>query len=235
MSNSEEAFFEIRRYFNIWVSEVAIANANGYFDINKVSEGTALCLLNLIFGFELRDLNQEKSNYPGIDLGDDKKAMVAFQVTSRTDNTKLLSSLTTFISKGYKSKFSNGIRFLIINSKKDIKRGTKKFADFNEIFDPKKDVYYPEDLIKKIEQLYYEDKKRFNEIKRKLRDEFEFFKSNNSILDFSSISEKYIYYKEVLTEINRDLLNDFVEFQCSLGSEKFRQIIWKISFLNVME
>jgi len=183
MSNTEEAFFEIRRSFTIWMSEVSIANANGYFDINKVSEGTALCLLNLIFGFELRDLNQEKNNYPGIDLGDDKKAMVAFQVTSRTDNTKLLSSLTTFISKGYKSNFSNGIRFLIISNKKNIRRDFKKFSAFNEIFDPKRDIIYLEDLVKKIEQLYYEDEKRFNEITRKLRDVFEFYKSN-SLLGF---------------------------------------------------
>ena len=50
----------------------------------------------------------------------------------------MLSSLRTFHDKGYKESFPKGIRFLIISSKKSIRRDLKKFADFKEFFDPKR-------------------------------------------------------------------------------------------------
>ncbi|WP_316816625.1 SMEK domain-containing protein [Pedobacter nyackensis] len=236
MPNSEKAFLEIRKYFTTWVTEVVLANTTGYFNINKISEGTALSLLNLIFDFELRDLNKQKVNYPGIDLGDDEKAMVAFQVTSQTDNTKVLSSLKTFQDKKFKDRFPNGIRFLIINNKKNVRKNVKEFAGFMEIFDPKTDIYYPEDLIKLIEQLYYKEEERFNKIKNLLRREFDnSFRQNNDkklVVDFNSPLDKFTFYKRILTGIHQDSLNEFVQFECKMDTAEISTNDLKSIILN---
>lgn len=220
MPNSEKEFLEVRRYFTTWITEVVLANTTGYFNINKISEGTALSLLNLIFDVDLRDLNQEKSNYPGIDLGDDKRALIAFQITSRSDSTKLLSCLETFRDKGYKESFPNGIRFLIISNKKSIKRDLKKFEDFKEFFDPKKDIYYPDDLLKLIEQIYYEDQARFDKIKKILKLEFDFYKrediKKDLVTNFISPLDKFTFCKRILTGVYQDSVNKFIQFQCKL-------------------
>jgi len=76
---------EIERHLTTWFILIAASNALSYFDINKISEGTALYLLNLLYDFKLKDLNNVIENYPGIDVGDTSAVGIAFQITSRTD------------------------------------------------------------------------------------------------------------------------------------------------------
>lgn len=42
-------------------------------DISIISEDFFAKVLNLVYSFDLKNLNNEKSNYPGIDIGDKKK------------------------------------------------------------------------------------------------------------------------------------------------------------------
>ncbi len=46
-------------------------NRLGLYDLNKCCEDFIKDLLNLIYGYNLSNLNETRSNEPGLDLGDE--------------------------------------------------------------------------------------------------------------------------------------------------------------------
>lgn len=87
---------EIEKIINLlksWILEVKFNNTLNFYDINKYSEGLSEKLLNAIFNHNLKDLNCKKKNFPGIDLGDDSKDKIAYQITSRTDFQKFKNDI----------------------------------------------------------------------------------------------------------------------------------------------
>jgi hypothetical protein len=170
-----EELGQIRRLIGIWLNEIYLANAEFYFDINKVSEDLCRQLLNLVYDYELLDLNVEnKVNFPGLDIGDRNNAKIAFQVTSRTDRQKVIKNLQTVTKNGYEKVFISGIKFLIL--KLEDRVTFTKNMDPTKIlpsFDPAKDIIYPEDVIKTIKTIYEieGDLIKFNKIKALLEKE----------------------------------------------------------------
>ncbi len=66
----------------------------GQNDLNRVLEDFFKELLNLTYGINLRNLNAERSNEPGLDLGDTTVgARVAYQVTSQASAKKVNETL----------------------------------------------------------------------------------------------------------------------------------------------
>ncbi|MFO7823951.1 MAG: SMEK domain-containing protein [Cyclobacterium sp.] len=173
--NEHEELVQIRRLIGIWLNEIHLANAEFYFDINKVSENLCRQLLNLVYGYELVDLNdKENPNFPGLDIGDKDFSKIAFQITSRSDRYKVIKNLQTVISNGYEKVFDCGIKFLILKLE-----GRVTFTKKNDptkilpSFDPDRDIIYPEDIIKKIQAIYETegDLIKFNKIKGLLEKE----------------------------------------------------------------
>ncbi len=105
----KEEIDRVIKLVSLWVTEIKANNYLDFYDINKVAEDLALKLLNEIYGLQLKNLNEEKPNYPGIDLGD-KINKIAYQVTSRNDDRKIQESLESFVKED-KTIYSNGIRF----------------------------------------------------------------------------------------------------------------------------
>lgn len=173
--NEQEELGQIRRLIGIWLNEIYLANAEFYFDINKVSENLCRQLLNLVYGYELEDLNDEENpNFAGLDIGDKNIAKIAFQITSRSDRYKVIKNLQTVITNGYEKVFDCGIKFLILKLEERV-TFTKK-NDPTKIlpsFDPARDIIYPEDIIKKIHTIYETegDLIKFNKIKGLLEKE----------------------------------------------------------------
>ena len=147
----EEEIKWVIELMSLWVMKIKTSNYLDFYDINRVAEGLALKLLNEIYGLQLKNLNEEKSNYPGIDLGDEINK-IAFQVTSRCDSRKIQESLEAFIKED-KKIYANGIRFLILNENKPKSSG-KKWQETDADFDSKKHIITYLDLIKKIKQLF---------------------------------------------------------------------------------
>lgn len=221
MSNVEVEFGEIRKYFVTWITKVKLDNALTYFDINRISEGTSQQLLELVFGYDLKDLNREKKNFPGIDLGSRNNGM-AFQVTSRTDATKIVETLRIFVASGYKKDFPKGIRFFIINDRKSIRIKAHLVEEYKSIFDHKKDIYFPADLIEEIESLYYSNYQRFAEIKEFLKDEFGAPDPSVTIVKSVTSAEKVVFYKRLFAAHYKPIVNRFVDFSCKAGEEEIR-------------
>ena len=53
-------------------SQVELSNPNNFTDINIYAENFYRDLLNLILGYELKNINMVESNSAAIDLGDEK-------------------------------------------------------------------------------------------------------------------------------------------------------------------
>jgi hypothetical protein len=156
-----------------WIARIQLSNATNFFDINRVAEDIGMQILNKVYNYELRNLNYEEKNYPGIDLGDIKNK-IGFQITSRIDAKKIKDSLEKFIKKGVK-KYSAGIYFLILtNEKLNFNRNQKQiFADIYHGFDPDKHILTVTDLKQDILHLYNKSHDtRFDIIKKLLEKEF---------------------------------------------------------------
>jgi len=76
-------------------SEVEVDNEIGQFDINKIVEDVYMHILNNVYGWDLKNANLLKENFPAIDLIDEENTIV-IQVTSRTSTTKLKNTVEKF-------------------------------------------------------------------------------------------------------------------------------------------
>lgn len=105
------------------VHEVEASVAMGHFDINKICEDVVCGLFRKLYGFDnLRNLNEdEKQNFPGIDLADDDKR-VAIQVTADKSLDKVKDTLNKVIKHGLYKEYD---RIIIYNL-------TKKQASYSE-------------------------------------------------------------------------------------------------------
>ena len=105
---------EFRTALSQLATEVEAASAMQMYDINTVCENLMLGVFGEIYGWrDLRNLNAaEKSNFPGIDLADDK-AGVAIQVTATSNLDKVKDTIKTFLGHGLDKKYQRLIIYVL--------------------------------------------------------------------------------------------------------------------------
>ncbi len=79
-------------------NQIAARSKLGIFDLNVFSENFFRDVLNALYDWKLENLNQSRSNEPGLDLGDTTRR-VAIQVTSRADGAKVNGTLKKITAK----------------------------------------------------------------------------------------------------------------------------------------
>lgn len=101
---------------------VQVENRNSLqlYDINILAEDLFKELLNLVYGYNLENLNITEKNAAAIDLGDTKRR-VAIQVTSDNSGTKIRDTVDKFNQKKLYEKYERLI-ILIIAKKKDYRK-----------------------------------------------------------------------------------------------------------------
>ncbi len=137
------------------------------FDLHKIIEDTFKEILNKALNYNLKNLNKERSNEPGIDLGDISHK-IAFQITSRKDKTKIeetLKKITANQKKDYRQFIVLIVglkqsRYSLDNKISLIKDGT---------FDKDQHIWDITDLSKQIVPLNISD---LHEIYKYLKQEF---------------------------------------------------------------
>lgn len=93
--------------------QIEAASAMGQFDAHKVSENLMCGLLRELCGWsDLRNLNREQANFPGIDLADDTRR-VAVQVTATADIGKVKYTLEQFISHDLHKRYDRLIVYVL--------------------------------------------------------------------------------------------------------------------------
>ena len=91
MMNKEVHLKNVAESLALLSREVSILNAVNLYDINIVAEDFFPGLLNLIYGYELKNVNYLEKNSPAIDLADHKNR-IAVQVTSDNKPYNVASS-----------------------------------------------------------------------------------------------------------------------------------------------
>lgn len=150
MIESGKNFESIVSLLNKFREEVKSFASLGYLNINKHSENFVKRILNLSNGLELENLNKDKSNFPGIDLGDtDDK--VAYQITSAKKSDKIDHTLEMCLKYRHYETFGSINVFVLTNKQStySLKTVTEPYFTFN----PAINILDFSDLFKIIEEL----------------------------------------------------------------------------------
>lgn len=120
------------------------------YDLHKHCENFSKRLLNEVLDMNFENLNKERSNEPGIDLGD-KHKKIAVQVTAQKTSTKVTATLNQVLKEKHNETYGK-IIILILGEKQtgytidaDLMRKTN--------FDPDKNIIGIVELLKMIEEL----------------------------------------------------------------------------------
>jgi len=108
-------------------SEVEIDNEIGQFDINKIVEDVYMHILNDVYGWDLKNANLLKENFPAIDLIEEEN-LIVIQVTSTTNATKLRSTVEKFENLGDEYSIYDLKMFYIKDKPKFNKDTLEEFA-----------------------------------------------------------------------------------------------------------
>lgn len=127
----------------------------GIFDDNKYWENIIRYLMNTIYGFELKNLNEEKINYPGIDLGDQSEK-IGVQVTETKTSAKLVRSLDKVLKNKVYEVYPKFCLFVLGDKQKTYSFDANKYKG-KIIFDPSSDIYDFQDLISEINKMNREE------------------------------------------------------------------------------
>lgn len=98
MFSKEKYILNITKQLSYICTNVKLLNSLNLNDINIHAESFFCELLNIIFGYQLHNLNNTEMNYAAIDLGDEKNK-IAIQVTSEKTSTKIRETLEKFTEK----------------------------------------------------------------------------------------------------------------------------------------
>ena len=116
MINKEFYLKNIAEDLALLSREVSILNAVNLYDINIIAEDFFPGLLNLIYGYELKNANHLEKNAPAIDLVDAKNR-IAIQVTSDNSSTKIKHTIEEF-NKNQAYQLYDRLVVLILTQKK---------------------------------------------------------------------------------------------------------------------
>ena len=131
--------------------EVEVSSSMGHFDINKICEDLFCGLFKELYDYKgLRNLNEdEKLNYPGIDLADDGER-IAIQVTSDRTIDKVKDSIEKFIKYDLHKKYDRLILYVLIKKQGSYTQSSIDRSCNGEVsFDGAKDILDFTDLASK--------------------------------------------------------------------------------------
>jgi hypothetical protein len=143
----QELISEALRYLAYLKSQVEIANSLNLTDINKHAEDFYRELLNLVYGYDLKNINIEEQNATAIDLGDEKQK-IAIQVTSTQSLEKIKKTFSSFIGKKLNEKYD---RLVVLNIREKLNHRTKAIGKDGEFqFKVDEDLWDVSTLLKNI-------------------------------------------------------------------------------------
>ncbi len=140
----------ITRWLNFLRGEVELSNSLNLQNINVYAENFFRDFLNELYGYNLKNANNENQNAATIDLFDVGQR-IAIQVTSDNSSQKIHYTINSFNERSLFNNFDRLI-MLIITTKKDFVR--TKFAKVGStLFDKNYDVVDLADILKHIADL----------------------------------------------------------------------------------
>jgi hypothetical protein len=115
--NKEIYIKQISDNLGILRHQVELRNSLQLYDINILAEDFFKDLLNLVYGYQLENLNITDAQKTAIDLGD-KKARAAVQVTSENSSAKIRDTVDKFNARKLYQEYNHLIILIITKKKK---------------------------------------------------------------------------------------------------------------------
>ncbi|PSW56843.1 SMEK domain-containing protein [Photobacterium leiognathi] len=119
-------------------------------DCSVISENFFSRLINIIYGFELKNINIVKQNNSVIDLYDEKNR-ISVQVTSTSKLNKIKDCLTNFVDKKLYDDYDVLYIYILTKKQKSYKVENESYGNF--AFDSKIHVIDKIDLLRKMQGL----------------------------------------------------------------------------------
>ncbi|NTW88480.1 MAG: SMEK domain-containing protein [Desulfobulbaceae bacterium] len=165
--NRQENFNFIEDKLSQLAFRIEVRGGLNILDLHLHSESFYLHLLNLLFGWELQNLNAEQKNSAGIDLLDTTNKIIA-QVSATATKQKIESALSKDLSKYSDYAF----KFVSI-SKNVSKLRTKVFSNPHNLnFIPNTDILDISSLLRCISDMeIYQQRKVYEFLKKELKNE----------------------------------------------------------------
>ena len=137
---------EISMYLSGLEHYIKLSNSQGLYDIDIIMEDFFCELLNLLYGYELTNLNKKVKNAKAIDLCDSKHR-IAVQVTSKNTRDKVNETIDKFVEDKLYEKYD---RLLVVFSK-DKPKSSKPYDTKGKFhLNPETDLLDTRDLINQI-------------------------------------------------------------------------------------
>ncbi|PWJ88992.1 hypothetical protein C7380_1165 [Oceanotoga teriensis] len=205
--NRSYYFNYIENKLQVLSNSVATRGKLNVLDYNIYSETFFANLLNMIFNFNLENMNTFKQNIEGIDLIDNENKIIA-QVSSTSTKQKIEKSLEKEIFNNYP-----GYRFYFISIAREAENLRKmKYKNPNNVlFNPKEDIIDVKSILDNVLNMHIDKQKAFFEfIKKELGEEPDIFKVDTNLATIINIlaSEKLSEieeYSDNSFEINRKI------------------------------
>lgn len=148
----------IRELMSIFVTQMQASTSQNDTYVNQLAENVLLPLFKIAYGWDrLRNLNEnERRNYPAIDLADDEKR-VAIQVTVTPDSDKIKDTLTMFITHKLYEKYDRLIVYILTQKQRNYSgHGFAEIADGKLNFNKDEDILDYRDFLSTANGLTFE-------------------------------------------------------------------------------
>jgi len=209
--------------------QIEFRNKLNQFNLTKICEDFFKEVLNIVFGYNLINLNAERANSAGIDLGD-KTEKVAFQITSEITSQKVKDTLN-IISDEQLQNYEK-IYVLMINKKQktySIEQDTPNRITFSA----DKNILDLYDLTKEIAVLEINELFLLNELFskefQKVKIEFEPVNENG---EFPSSLYNRLEEKPSSKPLNACKLQEYVPFDKEFNLISIHKLYTKLSNLS---
>ena len=140
---------QISESLSTYVVSLQLNNSINRLNQNIDGEDLICELLNLVFGWKLKNLNKRSQNYPGIDLGDFENR-ICVQVTSDKKRGKIEKTLSIVEEKEYYRDFDR-IIFIYLSSQRP--KFKKRFVSEKICFDEAYDCFSMQEIFREINNL----------------------------------------------------------------------------------
>ncbi|CAN7335620.1 SMEK domain-containing protein [Caballeronia sp. LjRoot29] len=132
---------------------VKTMSKQGKTDLNRQCESFFATVLNHVYGYDLKNVNNDSMNEAAIDLADERRKL-CFQVTATSASEKIKKTIATFNSRElYKTYHQLWVLMLV-----DKKNYTTTFDTGKHFsFDPKTNILDIDDLLAKAETISLEE------------------------------------------------------------------------------
>ena len=157
----EELQKKICDFLGILRYSVEYRGAIGLLDQNFIAQSFLAKFINIIYGYDLINLDRDGHKYPAIDLGDFYRK-VAFQVTATKTPRKIEETIEIFIRHKQYENFSH-LKFLILGKKQNNYSQVFQTDNLFE-FNPQTDILDLKDIVCKVPDLSLDKLQRLSHL-----------------------------------------------------------------------